>query len=86
MKDMGLPDVIIGIKITKTPNGITSHDHYAENILKRFMTYSSWTAETHVDTMLHLTKNVGEAVLQGEYARVIASLMYLTNCTRPNLV
>lgn len=35
--------------------------------------------------MLHLTKNAGEAVSQVEYARVIGSLMYLTNCTRPDL-
>ena len=49
------------------------------------MTYSSGTAKTHVNTMLHLTKNVGEAVLQREYAQVIGSRMYLTNCTRPNL-
>ena len=86
MKDMGLPDVILGIRITRTPNGITlSQDHYAEKILEKFMTYSSGTAKTHVNTMLHLTKNVGEAVLQREYAQVIGSRMYLTNCTRPNL-
>ena len=35
--------------------------------------------------MLHLTKNAGEAVSQVEYARVIGSLMYLTNCTRLDL-
>lgn len=34
---------------------------------------------------MHLTKNSGEAVSQNEYARVIGSLMYLTNCTRPDL-
>nr|VDD30760.1 unnamed protein product [Brassica oleracea] len=34
---------------------------------------------------MHLTKNSGEAVSQNEYARVIENLMYLTNCTRPDL-
>ncbi|XP_024016295.1 uncharacterized protein LOC112089771 [Eutrema salsugineum] len=38
-----------------------------------------------MDMQAHLTKNVGEPVLQVEYARVIRSLMYLTNCTRPDL-
>lgn len=61
MKDMGLADVILGIKITRTPEGITlSQGHYAEKILDRFKTYSSGTAKTPVDALLHLTKNVGE--------------------------
>lgn len=86
MKDMGLADVILGIKIIRTSKGITlSQDHYAEKILERFKTYSNGTAKTPVDPQLHLTKNSGEAVSQVEYARVIGSLMYLTNCTRPDL-
>ena len=32
-----------------------------------------------------ITANSGDSVLQVEYARVIGSLMYLTNCTRPDL-
>ena len=36
MKDMGLADVILGIKITKTPDGtILSQDHYAVKILEK---------------------------------------------------
>ncbi|WZZ70228.1 hypothetical protein YC2023_081598 [Brassica napus] len=34
---------------------------------------------------MHLTKNSSETVSQNEYARVIRSLMYLTNCTKPDL-
>ncbi|CAA7023934.1 unnamed protein product [Microthlaspi erraticum] len=86
MKDMGLADVILGIKITRTSEGITlSQEHYAEKILERFKKYSNGTAKTPVDTQLHLTKNSGEGVSQVEYARIIGSLMYLTNCTRPDL-
>ena len=35
---------------------------------------------------MYLTKNSGEAVSQNKYSRVIGSLMYLTNCTRLDLV
>lgn len=64
MKDMGLANVILGNKITRTPDGITlSEDHYTDKILERFKTYSSGTTKTPVDTMLHLTKNAGEVVL-----------------------
>ena len=86
MKDMGLADVILGIKIFRNSEGIIlSQTHYAEKILERFKSYSKGKAKTPVDPRFHLTKHSGEAVLQSEYARVIGSLMYLTNCTRPDL-
>ena len=86
MKDMGLADVILGIKITRHSEGIVlSQSHYAEKVLGRFKNYSSGIAKSPVDPQLHLTKNSGDAVSQLEYARVIGSLMYLTNCTRPDL-
>ena len=44
-------------------------------ILEKFKTYSCGTAKTHADTMLHLTKNVGEVVSQVKYASVIGSFM-----------
>ena len=86
MKDLGLADVILGIKITRTSEGIIlSQAHYAEKILDRFKNYSNGTAKSPVDPQLHLTKNSGDGISQLEYARVIGSLMYLTNCTRPDL-
>ena len=37
IKDLGKDDVILGIKITRTLNGINlSKEHYIEMILKRF--------------------------------------------------
>ena len=86
MKDLGLVDVILGVKVTRNSNGIIlTQSHYAETILERFKKYSKSTAKTLLDPQMHLTKNSGEAVSQNEYARVIGSLMYLTNCTRPDL-
>ncbi|KAK6141007.1 hypothetical protein DH2020_025245 [Rehmannia glutinosa] len=86
MKDMGLSDVILGIKISRTSDGIVlSQSHYVESVLGRFNTFDSAPAKTPVDLSLHLAKNRGEPVSQLEYARVIGSLMYLTNCTRPDI-
>ena len=37
MKDLGKTEVILGIKITRTPNGLKiSQEHYAEKILRKF--------------------------------------------------
>ncbi|KAL0434586.1 UNVERIFIED_CONTAM: Retrovirus-related Pol polyprotein from transposon TNT 1-94 [Sesamum radiatum] len=85
MKDMGLADVI-GIKISKTSDGLAlSQSHYIENILKKFKAYDSPPAKTPVDLNLHLAKNKGESEGQIEYSRIIGSLMYIMNCTRPDI-
>ena len=37
MKDLEVADVILGIKITKTPDGISlSQSHYVEKMIERF--------------------------------------------------
>ncbi|KAK4401028.1 Retrovirus-related Pol polyprotein from transposon TNT 1-94 [Sesamum angolense] len=86
MKDMGLADVILGIKISKTSDGLAlSQSHYVETILKKFKAYESPPAKTPVDLNLHLAKNKDEPECQIEYSRIIGSLMYIMNCTRPDM-
>ncbi|KAL0301725.1 UNVERIFIED_CONTAM: Retrovirus-related Pol polyprotein from transposon TNT 1-94 [Sesamum radiatum] len=87
MKDMGLADVILGIKISKTSDGLAlSQSHYVETILKKFKAYESPPAKTPVDLNLHLAKNKDEPECQIEYSRIIGSLMYIMNCTRPDYI
>ncbi|XP_075492394.1 secreted RxLR effector protein 161-like [Primulina tabacum] len=38
-----------------------------------------------LDVNVHLAKNRAEPVSQLEYSRIIGSLMYITNCTRPDI-
>ncbi|KAL0388370.1 UNVERIFIED_CONTAM: Retrovirus-related Pol polyprotein from transposon TNT 1-94 [Sesamum radiatum] len=86
MKDMGLADVILGIKISKTSDGLAlSQSHYVETILKKFKAYESPPTKTPVDLNLHLAKNKDEPECQIEYSRIIGSLMYIMNCTRPDI-
>ena len=86
MKDMGLADVILGIKISKSSNGlILSQSHYVDKILEKFNKNDSGVCKTPVDLNLHLSKNKSESVSQLEYSRVIGSLMYLMSCTRPDI-
>ncbi|KAL6335533.1 hypothetical protein AAG906_030661 [Vitis piasezkii] len=74
MKDLGETKVILGIKITRTPNGLKlSQEHYVEKILRKF---------EHFDCK---PKNREHSVAQIEYAQIIGSLMYLMNCTRPDI-
>ena len=86
MKDMGVADVILGIKISKSQDGLVlTQDHYVNKILERFNKNDTNIAKTPVDVNLHLRKNTGDAISQVEFSRIIGSLMYLMNCTRPDI-
>lgn len=86
MKDLGVADVILGIKISRTAQGLVlSQSHYIEKILGKFSKYINSPAKTPYDANLHLTKNTGHGISQIEYARIIGSLMYIANCTRPDI-
>ena len=79
MKNMGLADVILGIKITKISNSlIVNQLHYMDKILEKFNKDDFGVAKTPLD-------NRGESISQVEYSRVIRSLMYLMSCTRPDI-
>lgn len=86
MKDMGTADVILGIKITRTADGISlSQEHYVEKVLKKFGHFECSPVVSPYDANVQLKKNRGECISQPEYAQIIGSLMYLTNCTRPDI-
>ena len=86
MKDLGVADVILGIKISKTSDGlILSQSHYIEKILKKFKQNDSSPMRTSVDVNLHLSKNNGKSLSQQEYAQAIGNLMYVMNYTRPDI-
>ena len=86
MKDMGVVDVILGIKIFKTSEGYTlSQSHYVEKILSKFGKHDDRPAMTPIDPNLHLFKNTGKCIFQLKYSQIIGSLMYLMNCSRPDL-
>ena len=87
MKDMGLADMILGIKITRISNRlILSQSHYVDKILEKFNKDDSGVARIPLDNnSLHLSKKRREDISQVEYSRVIKSLMYLMSYTRPDI-
>ena len=83
MKDMGVVDVILGVKIHKTSGGLAlSQSHYIETILGKCKNLDIVPVKTLIDVNLHLSKNTGENKAQNEYASILGSLMYVMNCTR----
>ena len=83
---MGEANIILGIKIFKDNDCIIlSQSHHVEKILKKFEHLDMSPLSTHLDSKVHLIKNHGDSVLQDKYAQIIGSLMFLTNCTRPDI-
>lgn len=75
--------MILGIKILRRSDGIVlTQSHYVEKVLKKFNAFDSLPAKTPLELNVHLR---GEPVGQEDYAKVIGCLMYLTNCTRPDI-
>ncbi|RVW71602.1 Retrovirus-related Pol polyprotein from transposon TNT 1-94 [Vitis vinifera] len=86
MKDLGEANVILGIKINRTPNGLKlSQKHYVEKILRKFEHFDCKSVSTPYYPSSQLKKNKEHSVAQIEYAHIIGSLMYLMNCTKTDL-
>jgi len=86
IKDMREADVILRIKIQKTNTSFSlSQLHYIEKMLKKFNQFDVTPVRTPYDPSIHLRKNKGSSVSQTEYAKIIGSVMFLMNFTRPDI-
>jgi hypothetical protein len=86
MKDLGIADVILGIRIVRNENELVlNQSHYIEKVLKRFNQFDCKPVCTPFDASMKLYHNIGRAVNQLEYARVIGCLMYAMTCTTPDI-
>jgi hypothetical protein len=88
MKDLGVADVILNIKLLRdNEGGITLlQSHYVEKILSRFGYSDCKTSPTPYDPSVQIRKFNGTAKDQLRYSQVIGSLMYLASATRPDIM
>ena len=95
MKDLGKTKYCLGLQIEHMPNGILVHQsNYTERVLKRFnMDKANPLSTPMVVRSLNINNDPfrpceeNEKVLGPEvpYLNAIGALMYLTNCTRPDI-
>ena len=86
MKYLGVADVILGIKITRTTDGISlSQSLYMDKMIERFKDHGIKENTNPFHPHVHLHKNTGTRICQLEHSQIIGSLMYLMNYTRPNI-
>ncbi|KAK6146449.1 hypothetical protein DH2020_020318 [Rehmannia glutinosa] len=86
MKDIGLSDVILGIKISRTSEEIVlSQSHYVESILRKFNAFDSPPVKIPMNTSVKMDMDTdGKPVDQTKYRALIGSLLYLT-ASRPDI-
>ena len=85
IKDLGVAD-LVGVRIIKTPQRLAlSQSHYIEKVLDKFKYLNFNVVKTPIDLNCTFKKNEGQSDFQLEYARVLESLMYIMNCTRPDI-
>ena len=85
-KNLDQVEVILGFKITRSEKGISlNQSHYIEKILRKYNYFDCKPASTPYDPSIKLFKNDGDGVRQTEYASIIGSLRYATDCTRPDI-
>ncbi|XP_019173288.1 PREDICTED: uncharacterized protein LOC109168888 [Ipomoea nil] len=86
MKNLGEADVILGVKVIQSgSNYKLSQSHYTEKLLRKFNSFEVTPAPTPYDSSVKLTKHTGTGVAQEDYAKIIGSLMFLMNYTRPDI-
>ena len=87
MKDLGVADVILNIKLLRyNEGGITLlQSHYIEKILSRFGYSDCKISPTPYDPSVLLRKNRGTVRDQLTYSQIIGSLMYLASATRHDI-
>ena len=87
MKDMGVANVILGLKLIWSVVGIAiSQSHYVEKVLEKFGYEDCKAVRTPFDSSKTLYKNKsGMHVSQLRYSQIIGSLIYLANCTRSDI-
>ena len=72
MKDMAEIDVISGIKIRKTNDGLfLCQSHYIKKMLKKFNSSDVTPMRTPYNPSIHLKKNKGFSILQTNYMRKV---------------
>ncbi|KAL0345527.1 UNVERIFIED_CONTAM: hypothetical protein Sradi_4384000 [Sesamum radiatum] len=87
MKDKDVVNIILGIKLIWSTDGITiSYSRYVEKIIEKFSCKDCRIAKTPYDNSLALfKKESGVSVSQLRYSQIIESLQYLANGSKPDI-
>ncbi len=88
MKDLGVAKQCLGIRITREADKISlDQETYIEDVLERFGMSNCRSVKTPLDPNQIISSDADgkEEAVDFPYQEIIGSLMYLVQCTRPDL-
>lgn len=87
MSDLGELKYILGIQVDQTKEGIKIHqEQYINELVNKFNMADCNGVNIPMDPGLTLVKHQSEdEIIDVPYASLIGSLLYLSNCTRPDV-
>lgn len=86
MKNRNEVNVILGLNVENTTSGFRIiQAHYVEKVLKKFSYLDVELVQTPYDAFMTMKKNIPDSVKQVEYPKIIGSLMFLMNFSRPDI-
>ena len=86
MKNLRQVDTILRIKVKQNKKVFAlCQSHYIEKVLKKFSHLNVKEANTSFYPSIKFISKCERVVAQIEYASVIGSLMYVVQCTRPDI-
>jgi len=87
MSDLGKLKYILGIEVEYYNNDIKIYQRkYIEDLVEKFKQIDANTYNTPMEAGVHLKKQQeGELITNHPYQSLIGSLLYLSNCTRPDI-
>jgi len=86
MKDICVANVVLEIKIIRTPDGISlSQSYYVDKMIEIFKEHWIKKNTNPFLSHNHLRKNTRTTTRQLEYPQIIGSLIYLMNYTRSDI-
>jgi len=86
MSDLGLLTYILGIQVIQNNEFIKIHQKsYIQDLVKKFKLENTNTYNTPMEYGIQLRKTQDNNKCDNPYASLVGSLLYLSNCTRPDI-
>ena len=87
MTDLGELRYILGIEVEQQNGIIKIHQrNYISELIKKFKLDDARTYNTPMEANIKLVKSLpSDEIIEKPYASLIGSLLYLSNCTRPDI-
>ncbi|MBW0536596.1 hypothetical protein O181_076311 [Austropuccinia psidii MF-1] len=86
IKDIGPADLILGIKVNQTKDGICLYQkHFSKSLDSLYSMGECWSVSTSLVPHSHLSPETEDEVTEFSYQSALSSINYLSSIMKPDL-